>query len=385
MPLCEGPRLDNRLLSSVPATLNIHATMAHSIGTDVRPLIFWEGFPLCGLLTQEVVRHYGDGLRLLGTRAAVPFEGLEELLGRPIDWLNNPNDIWERREEFADRNFIVHTGWAHPGWLKFDRWARQRGAKVVVAVDNCYKGNLRQWMGAAWFRLHLRSHFDAAIVPGRSATRLMRFLGMPADRIFTGYYGAHDAIYRPGPPLAERCLEFLYVGQLIQRKGVDVLVDAFRRYREGGGTWNLRIIGSGPLMDRCSGEGVIFEGFAQARHVAQRMTEARCLILPSREDHWGTVVCEAMACGTPVIASRWVGASEDLIRNGINGCIFEEMNAESLEYCMKAVSCWSSDVLINAQRTAVGIAAGYRSSSYQAALLAIINRYSTSFTSIGLK
>lgn len=351
--------------------LNMQATMRPSIEAGIRPLIFWEGFPPCGLLTQEVVRHYGDGLCLLGTRAAVPFEGLEELLGRQIDWLNNPNDIWERREEFADRNFIVHTGWAHPGWLKFDRWARQRGAKVVVAVDNSWKGNLRQWTGAAWFRLHLRSHFDAAIVPGRSATRLMRFLGMPADRIFTGYYGAHEAIYRLGQPLSERRAEFLYVGQLIYRKGVDVLIEAFRRYREGGGTWNLRIIGSGPLKDRCTGDGVIFEGFGQARHVAQRMAEARCFILPSREDHWGTVVCEAMACGTPVIASRWVGAAEDLIRSGINGWVFNEMTPVALAQAMEAVSSWGPEQQQNAQRTATGLANGYGAGSYYAAFSAL--------------
>lgn len=346
--------------------------MVQTIEKEIRPLIFWEGFPPCGLLTQKVIRHYGDRLRLMGTRAAVPFEGLEDLLGRQIDWLDNPNDIWERREEFADCNFIVHTGWAHPGWLKFDRWARERGAKVVVAVDNCWKGNLRQWLGAAWFRLYLRSHFDAAIVPGRSATRLMRFLGMPSDRIFSGYYGAHEAIYQAGPPLPERRAEFLYVGQLIHRKGVDILVDAFRRYREAGGTWNLRIIGSGPLQDRCTGEGIFLEGFGQARYVAQRMTEARCFILPSREDHWGTVVCEAMACGTPVIASCWVGAAEDLIRNGINGWIFDEMTAEALEDCMKAISSWSEDVLDNARRTAIGIATGYGSGGYHAAISAVI-------------
>lgn len=337
-----------------------------AIQTEIRPLIFWEGFPPCGLLTQDLVRYYGDRLCLLGTRAAVPFEGLEDLLGRRIDWLESPNDIWERREEFASCNVIVHTGWAHPGWLKFDRWARRRGAKVVVAVDNCWKGNLRQWIGAAWFRLYLRSHFDAALVPGHSATRLMRFFGMPRDKIFTGYYGAHEAIYHPGPPLSQRRAEFLFVGQLIHRKGVDVLLEAFKRYREGGGTWNLRIMGAGPLAERCTGNGIVFEGFGQARYVAQRMAEARCLILPSREDHWGTVVCEAMACGTPVIASRWVGASEDLIRTGVNGWVFNKMMPESLADGMRQVSNWSTEAMENAQRCCVGLASGYGAASYAA-------------------
>jgi glycosyltransferase involved in cell wall biosynthesis len=201
--------------------------MSHQYRQSIRPLIFWEGFPPCGLLTQQVATQYGEGLKLLGTRASVPFQGLEELLGRSIDWLDDPNQIWERREEFADRNLIIHTGWSHPGWLRFDRWIKKRGAKVVVAVDNSWKANLRQFVGALWFRLWLRQHFDAVIVPGRSASRLMHFLGMPANRIFTGLYGAHESIYQLGLPLQERAAEFLFVGQLIHRKGVDILLEAF--------------------------------------------------------------------------------------------------------------------------------------------------------------
>jgi glycosyltransferase involved in cell wall biosynthesis len=338
--------------------------MQTSLSSDIRPLIFWEGFPPCGLLTKMIAEQYGDRLKLLGTRAAVPFEGLEQLLGHSIVWLEKPDDIWERREEYADRNFIIHTGWSHPGWLRFDRWMKSRGATVVVAVDNRWKGSWRQYAGAIWFRLWLRRHFDAAIVPGRSATKLLRFLGMRKNRIFTGYYGAHESIYKPGPVIFERRTEFLYVGQLIHRKGIDILLSAFRDYRLNGGAWGLRIIGSGPMQVDCQGDGIIFEGFGQARHVAQRMAEARCFILPSREDHWGTVVCEAMACGTPVIASRWVGASEDLIRNGINGWVFDEMTPSLLSRCMLAMSKMTEASLLNASVTSLGMAAGYSASSY---------------------
>jgi glycosyltransferase involved in cell wall biosynthesis len=334
---------------------------------NVRPLIFWEGFPPCGLMTKKVVQHFGEDLVLLGTRAAVPFEGLEEMLGRRIEWLAQPDDIWDRREEFADRNLIIHTGWSHPGWLRFDRWARARGAKVVVAVDNRFKGNLRQWFGAIWFRIWLRRHFDAAFVPGRSATRLMRFLGMPAERIVTGYYGASEEIYSAGPPLMERRNEFLFIGQLIERKGVDVLLQGFRRYRQAGGTWDLRILGDGPMRDRCTGSGILFEGFAQARHASQRMKEARCLILPSREDHWGTVVCEAAASGALLVVSRWVGAAEDLVRHAVNGLVFHQMTPASLAEALHLISRWSPDTLSNAQSVSLGLSREFTSGSYAAA------------------
>jgi glycosyltransferase involved in cell wall biosynthesis len=338
----------------------------------IKPLIFWEGFPPCGLLTKQVAQLYGDDLKLLGTKATVPFKGLEQLLGRSIDWMENPNDIWDRREEFADRNLIVHTGWAHPGWLKFDRWIKKRGAKVVVAVDNNWKGTLRQYLGSIWFRLWLKRHFDAALVPGRSASELMQFLGMPANRIFTGYYGAYEHMYKPGKRLKDRRSEFLFVGQLIHRKGVDILLEAYKKYRSNGGVWDLRILGSGPFEKDCKGDGIVFEGFGQVDLVSLRMQEARCLILPSREDHWGTVVCEAMASGMPVIASRWVGASEDLIRNGMNGYIFEDMTSGSLERCMQSVSQWSTNVLDNAEQTSIGVAAGYTSGGYLASHSAIV-------------
>ena len=226
---------------------------------ELKPLIFWEGFPPCGLMIKQVADLFGDRLVILGTRPAVPFEGLEAILGHRIEWLEHPDHIWERREEFADRNFIVHTGWAHKGWLRFDRWMKLRGARVVTTVDNQFKGNLRQWVGSVWFRIWLRQHFDAALVPGRSAARLMRFLGMPAQRVFTGYYGAYEGIYSSGPPVAERREEFLFIGQLIERKGIDILLAAFAKYRRDGGTWTLRILGSGPMQTACSGDGIVFE------------------------------------------------------------------------------------------------------------------------------
>lgn len=332
----------------------------------LKPLIFWEGFPPCGLMIKRVSDRLGEDLIVMGTRAAVPFEGLEQELGRSIVWLDKPDDIWDRRHEFADRNLIIHTGWVHKGWLRFDRWMKKRGAIIVFAADNSFKGNLRQMVGAIWFRLWLRRHFDAAIVPGRSSRRLLEFLGMPPTRIFEGYYGAYEGFYSSGPPIEERAREFLFVGQLIPRKGIDVLLDAYRQYRNAGGTWGLRIIGSGPFADQCRGEGIIFDGFCQAFEVAGKMRRASALVVPSREDHWATVVCEAAAAGTPVIASKWVGASIDLIRHGINGLVFHKMESHALARELHVMEQWSPDSRRTASTISMALAETYRSNAYEA-------------------
>lgn len=339
----------------------------------VKPMIFWEGFPPCGLLTKRLADMFGSELKLLGTRAEVPFEGLEDYLGHPVRWLSHPDEIWDIREEYADRNFIIHTGWCHKGWLKFDRWMRPKGAKVVVTLDNLYRGDLRQFLGALWYRLWIRRHFDAAFVPGHGTTRFMRFLGMPADKIFSGYYGATEQIYVSGPKVSERSKEFLFIGQLISRKGVDVMLEGFRRYRESGGDWNLRIMGSGPMADKCSGDGIIFEGFGQPEYCAYRMRQARCFVLISRDDHWGTVVCEAAASGMVILTSKWVGASEDIVRAGINGIVLNQMAPTTLSEKMLQIASWSDEQFDLASDISVGIAKGFNSNSYLYGVLSMLN------------
>ncbi|WP_243374504.1 glycosyltransferase family 4 protein [Geotalea sp. SG265] len=335
----------------------------------IRPMIFWEGFPPCGLLTKRLTDAFGDDLKLLGTRAAVPFAGLDKYLTHPIRWLDVPNEIWNIREEYADRNFIIHTGWRYPGWLKFDRWMRSRGAKIVITLDNTPRWDMRQLFGSIWFRLWLRRHFDGAFVPGHASTRLLHYFGMPPERIFTGYYGAFEQIYYPGPPVSQRSKEFLFIGQLIHRKGVDIMLEGFRKYRATGGDWGLRIMGNGPLELMCHGEGITFEGFGQPEYCAERMRSARCLILMSREDHWGTVVCEAAACGTALLTSSKVGATEDIVRPNINGLVLHTMNPDEMCRKLQSISSWSARQLDYAGEVSCGISKGFDSQAYLVSVL----------------
>jgi glycosyltransferase involved in cell wall biosynthesis len=297
----------------------------------LRPILFWSGFPVCGLLLKKVAREFGENVVICGTKGAVPYEGLEEELGHDIVWFDDPNDIWERRGEFSDRNLIFHSGWSFPGWHKYDRLMRRKGAKVVVMADNRYRGTLRQRLGAFWFRVALKRRFDAALVPGEDGKKLLAFLGMDESRIFTGLYGAYEGIYTEVVPIENRNREFLFVGQLIKRKAVDILLEAFREYRKKGGTWSLRLVGHGPLAGLCHGDGVTLEGFSQPDAVAQKMNAARVLVLPSRDENWGTVVCEAAACGMHLITSKSVGASADIVRNGENGIVLEQLDAAELQ------------------------------------------------------
>jgi len=334
-------------------------------------LIFWEGFPACGLLTKKVLENFD--VKLVATKAKVPFKDLEKLLGHKIIWIDEPDDIWNIKEQFIDRELIIHTGWVYKNWLKFDKWIKEKNnAKVVVVVDNNFKKTIRQFLGAIYFRMLLKKYFDGAFVPGREGIKLMSFLGMPYNKIYVGNYGAYEKIYFEKIPVEERNNEFLFVGQLIERKSVDIMIKAFKKYRELGGKWNLRILGDGKLKNICKGDGIIFEGFTQPHLVVDKMNNAKVLVLLSKEEHWGTVVCEAAACGMQILTYKKVGAAVDIVRNNINGIILNNLNINNIIRSFFYYENMSTEFLKNGSIVSKNIAKGYDSMAYYSAIMKMI-------------
>ncbi|HWM09595.1 MAG TPA: glycosyltransferase family 4 protein [Solirubrobacteraceae bacterium] len=140
---------------------------------------------------------------------------------------------------------------------------------------------------------------------------------------------------RAGGPGAE--LLVLYVGRLVREKGVETLVEAWRRAELGPGV-RLALAGSGPL------ERAVEQGAPDARllgHVDRDdlpalYAAADVLVLPSIHtasfrEPWGLVVNEAMLQRTPVVASEAVGAAAGgLVRDGRNGFVVPAGDPDAL-------------------------------------------------------
>src|ERR1051325_5103774 len=106
-------------------------------------------------------------------------------------------------------------------------------------------------------------------------------------------------------------IEILFVGQLVRRKGVDLLLDALAPLWAEYPTLRLTLIGEGDeraaLESQAAASGfrdrVTFAGARPADEVRTRLMAADLLVLPSRWDGWGMVVNEALAAGVPAIVS----------------------------------------------------------------------------------
>ncbi|MBI2356910.1 glycosyltransferase family 4 protein [Candidatus Dojkabacteria bacterium] len=127
----------------------------------------------------------------------------------------------------------------------------------------------------------------------------------------------------------------LYVGRLVEKKGVDILINAYIKLTgEISNLPPLYIVGDGSESDRLEdiakdSSTIKFVGKGTTSSVFEYMNRAIALVSPSREESFGIVNLEAMARGVPVIASRVGGIPEYLI-HGENGLLFEIDNIDEL-------------------------------------------------------
>jgi len=137
----------------------------------------------------------------------------------------------------------------------------------------------------------------------------------------------------------------LFVGQLINRKGLHLLLKAFSKVMQSV-SWNLLVAGDGPLKREYIklakhlriNEKVIFMGYMQSEQLVHLYFNADYLILPSTREVWGLVTNESLSVGTPVICSIYAGSSV-IINDGSNGFLFDPFDERQF-----------TDVLINAWR-----------------------------------
>jgi glycosyltransferase involved in cell wall biosynthesis len=135
---------------------------------------------------------------------------------------------------------------------------------------------------------------------------------------------------------------FLYVGQLISRKGVKYLLEACKILRQmSDRPFTLLLVGDGEQYPELEtfvqveglSEQVKFIGQVEYAKLGYFFTQSDVFIFPTLEDIWGMVVLEAMAFGKPILCSKWATASEMVIE-GENGYTFDPFNPAELTETM---------------------------------------------------
>lgn len=158
---------------------------------------------------------------------------------------------------------------------------------------------------------------------GETSTEYLLTLGIPRECILQIQNCVNEHLYREAiQPLfhVEPRPVLLYVGQLIGRKGIDLLLDAAARVQARGFRFSLVVVGSGPekrsLEEKAMNLGLNHIHFFPPQRPAAMPAvyrSADCLVFPTLEDVWGLVVNEALWSGLPVLSSIYAGCTQEIV------------------------------------------------------------------------
>lgn len=138
----------------------------------------------------------------------------------------------------------------------------------------------------------------------------------------------------------ENGLTFLYIGKINERKGVIHLLNAWKKHIEKYENDSLIVIGTGPLYKQYA--RIFFEcksinlvGDVDYDTIYRFYSIADVFVMPTLEDNWSLVVPEAMACGLPIACSIYNGCYPELVKEGINGKLFDPLKEETIIETLK--------------------------------------------------
>lgn len=259
-----------------------------------------------------------------------------------------------------DVKAVVIGGYNDLGRLRIIRHCHSAGVPCFLWADSNaasdHATGFKRKLKAAYVG-YLLSKLTGVMVCGSLGKRFFENYGADPKTI---HYVPYEPDYRliqslPKSKIAEAAEKFglakgrrriVYSGRLAPEKRVDLLISAFLKVAPQRPDWDLVIVGDGnlgPELKAMVGEEmktrIKFLGFQGEQAVVSAVyRNCDVLCLPSTYEPWALVINEAAAAGLAIVSSDVVGASAELLRDGVNGKFFRSKDLEGLTSAMLTVT-----------------------------------------------
>ena len=271
--------------------------------------------------------------------------------------------FWTALEQ-ARPDVVAVNGWNNFGSLIAADCCARRGIPMVVMSESSRHDEPRTW-GKEAIKRRIAGLYSAALVGGQRHVEYLVELGMPVERIFTGYDVVDNNYFcQRASQIRNSKSEirnkyglpeyyFLASARFIEKKNLSALIQAYAEYRRRSSAanvpWDLVVLGDGPLKaDLCHlisdlrlNEHVHLPGFRPFDELPVYYALANAFVHASTSEQWGLVVNEAIASGLPVIVSNRCGCAPDLV-NG-NGLTFDPAKEDELATRLLEMASLSDD------------------------------------------
>ncbi len=202
------------------------------------------------------------------------------------------------------------------------------------------RGKLREQL-----RRTLVPQADAVLVNGQSGARYVSQFGVRDESIFFAPYTTNIEPFLSVPllRLREDAYRLLYVGQLVERKGLIPFLSTLGRWAKDHPEKNVEfwIVGDGPMRATLEQQvcppnlAVRFLGNLEYAHLPEIYAQAGIFVFPTLADEWGLVTNEAMAAGLPVLGSDYSQSVEELVVEGETGWRFRPDKLEEIKLALE--------------------------------------------------
>jgi glycosyltransferase involved in cell wall biosynthesis len=229
---------------------------------------------------------------------------------------------------------------------------------IALAYGNVFRKPVWIWWGGTIrsernidpLRKVLRKAFrfwaDRWITYGQAATEYLLGLGVQRDRILQSQNAVDEERFKTSVEpawLIQPRPVVLYVGRLVELKGVKALLDAVATLQQDGCEFSLLLVGNGPekaaLEQRVKTLGLRNVRFRPAQ-TPEKMPSvyrsADVVVFPTLEDVWGVVANEAILSGVPILCSKYAGCAAELFPP--ENTFSPEDSAEFVEKLRRAIS-----------------------------------------------
>ena len=302
------------------------------------------------LYNRQLVRHLraqGDTVEIISISYRGYWQHLSDNVSRSL----------QRRLDSAEIDLLIQDEMNHPSlaWLN----GRLKRSYPIISLVHLLKVTERhpRWIRPIYQQIesrYLRS-VDGFIVTSQTTDReIKQRFGLHKPTVVAVPAGDRFKVNAPVvKQTADSELKLLYVGNVIHRKGLHIVLEAMAQVPattltivgptdvEPAYTERLRaIIGRNKLHSR-----VQFTGPLDGNTLIEQYQTADLFVMPAYYESFGIVYLEAMGFGLPTIGTTH-GAAHELITHGQNGYLIEPDDAQSLVQHLRALQ---TDSTLHAQ------------------------------------
>ena len=218
------------------------------------------------------------------------------------------------------------------------RWAKKNKKKFIMFDDAKPSWVKRNFVVQAIKNL-ITSQIDALWLPSDEYDKEYTALySKKKIHYLYGYNCVDNELFRFKDQKKLDNNKIITVGRLVPKKNVENLLSAWKFVEAHNDTYTLVILGDGPLFPELKNfarsnklKRVEFLGMVPNDKIPEHLFNADAFISPSLYESWGLVANEAMAAGLPILLSDKFNAAGTLLKDGVNGYIFDPYNLAAIQ------------------------------------------------------